>query len=52
MTGKSYPLLLEVRTPTPEDLIKANERGTVPMKEEDYVFNSVSQEDSERLDKR
>jgi hypothetical protein len=25
--GKSYPLKLQVREPTPEDLIKSNEKG-------------------------
>eukprot|EP01080_Neovahlkampfia_damariscottae_P007433 gene7433-11756_t len=50
--GKQYPLRLKVRTPTPDDLVKANENGTVPQREDENLFNSVPKEDAEKLDKR
>eukprot|EP01080_Neovahlkampfia_damariscottae_P007936 gene7936-12405_t len=50
--GKSYPLKLKVREPTPEDLIKANEKGTTNSDENEFQFKKLTKEQAEHLDKR
>ena len=47
-----YPLSLTIRKPTPEDLVKASETGTIPLIEDENIFSSVSKEDAQKLDKR
>ena len=50
--GKSYPLKLQVREPTPEDLIKANEKGTVNSEDEVFKFTPLTKQEADHLDKR
>jgi hypothetical protein len=50
--GKSYPLKLQVREPTPEDLIKSNEKGTLQSSEEEFKFTELTKEQALHLEKR